>query len=254
MTVIEHRILICEDDAFQANRLKEMVTNAAIMAKDVNVELNVAKVITKYDDAVKWINTMQFKSGIYFLDIELSSKVYKAGFNLAEQIKAIDTEAIIVFITSHEELALETFVRRIEPIDYIVKQVDETYMQRRITETLELIVNRLKERKYTQAMMFKYSSGRRIFTINMDDIYCISTTIHAHKLELISRNGRASFTGVIKQIEQEYDDLTKISQSCLVNFKNVSQVDYKKMKLIFPSGREEYFSRRFARVIKEKMK
>lgn len=251
---MEHKILICEDNLFQAQKLEAMVNNGIIMVNDLGESFLVEDAVSSYSQAIELVRKKKIQAGIYFLDVQLSSRIDQTGLDLAEQIKKYDSRAIFVFVTSHEEMALETYVRRIEPVDYIIKCADSVYMQRRITETLELASRRFKVQKHLESETFSCTSGRRQITINIDDVLCIVTTTHAHKLKLISKNGMATFTGSIRQVAEDYKFLTKISQSCLVNFANVSEVDYRNMVVLFSTGRQEFFSRRFVKNIKSKFR
>ncbi|BCD39284.1 LytTR family transcriptional regulator DNA-binding domain-containing protein [Lactobacillus helveticus] len=49
-------------------------------------------------------------------------------------------------------------------------------------------------------------------------------------------DGTAEFAGDIKNVDQQNDFLKKVSQSYLVNSKNIAEINLKKKEIIFPNG------------------
>ncbi|WP_155859241.1 LytTR family transcriptional regulator DNA-binding domain-containing protein [Lactobacillus equicursoris] len=52
--------------------------------------------------------------------------------------------------------------------------------------------------------------------------YYITTTQFPHKLELVTRGTRAEFVGNLMQVLEKTDFLVQVSQSLLVNSKNIT--------------------------------
>ena len=69
-----------------------------------------------------------------FLDLELGDE---NGFDIAEQIVLMNNDAIIIFVTSHENLVYEAF--RFRPLGYIVKD----RFDREFTRMMVKIVDKL---------------------------------------------------------------------------------------------------------------
>lgn len=188
--------------------------------------------------------------GIYFLDIELSQeKNAMNGIDLAEQVKQLDPRAQIIFVTAYNEYMEMTFERRIGAVDYINKS--NPNLQNRLNETLQDTVRRISKENYSKKMTFSYRLGRIIKNINIDDIYYISTTKAPHKLKLVKNDGTAEFAGDIKSVDKQNEFLTKVSQSYLVNPKNIVQINLKKKEITLSNGDAIKFSRRFTHVMKD---
>ena len=85
----------------------------------------------------------QTKRNIYFLDVELKHPEYD-GFLLGREIRKIDPNGTIVYITSFKDLAYKTFQYHIEAFDYIVKDTQEQ-LHTSISECLQSIIQRLKD-------------------------------------------------------------------------------------------------------------
>ena len=69
--------------------------------------------------------------------------------------------------------------------------------------------------------------------------YYIATTQFPHKLELVSRGTRAEFVGNLTQLLEKTDFLVQVSQSLLVNPKNITEVDLKKKTILLENGKFE---------------
>lgn len=67
--------------------------------------------------------------------------------------------------------------------------------------------------------------------------YYIATTQFPHKLELVTRGTRAEFVGNLTQVLEKTDFLVQVSQSLLVNPKNITEVDLKKRTILLENGK-----------------
>lgn len=132
-----HPILVCDDNVTQANKLTMAASHGAIITKEDNNGFELALTAYGYKQALDWVITNQPKAGIYFLDIELEGGTKKhTGLDLALKIKEVDQEAMIVFVTTHEEMAILTFERQIGPLDYITKSTNDEQFQQRVTNCM----------------------------------------------------------------------------------------------------------------------
>lgn len=164
-----------------------------IISDNYDIVFDIASA-NNFVNAKKYLEVNSYDGGIYFLDIELGREIGKNnGFDLAGLIKKQDKKAQIIFITTHTDLSLISFERRLGPIDYIVKPKNEdeyTQFQQRVVETVEIAISNLKNFDFVQKMTFHYKVGRQIRNVNIDDIIYIATTGTPHKLEIVKTNGR----------------------------------------------------------------
>nr|WP_258562055.1 LytTR family DNA-binding domain-containing protein [Lactobacillus johnsonii] len=220
--IYEHNMAITKDKA------------EGIISDNYDIVFDIASA-NNFVNAKKYLEVNSYDGGIYFLDIELGREIGKNnGFDLAGLIKKQDKKAQIIFITTHADLSLISFERRLGPIDYIVKPKNEdeyTQFQQRVVETVEIAISNLKNFDFVQKMTFHYKVGRQIRNVNIDDIIYIATTGTPHKLEIVKTNGRGQFFGSISKYAKENSSLVKISQSCLVNPNNIELIDLKKYKV-----------------------
>lgn len=239
-------VFICDDEPRQITIIDQILGKAEdILANNNEIRFRTS-FATNFEDAVKYFDQNKDEGGIYFLDIELGTdKNQNNGFDLAEIIKKQDDRAQIIFITTHDDMSLITFQRRLGPVDYIVKPRSESEVrdfQVRLVKTIDISLDHLRKFNYMKKMTFSYRIGRLVQNINVDDIIYITTTSTPHKLLLVELNGQAQFLGTISKYANSNAMLVQISQSCLVNPKNIKAIDLKNCRVQFVNGNVAYFS------------
>lgn len=241
---MKYSVFICDDDQRQVEQIAKIVSmSEEILSDEEKINFQIASA-NNYQDAVTYLNQNQINGGIYFLDIELGKDTQTdTGFDLAAMIKKQDERAQVIFITSHADLSIITYQRRLGPIDYIVKTPDLDKLKQRIVKTIEVAIYNLHKFNYMKEMTFSYKVGRRVFNVNLDDVIYISTTSIPHKLLLIEKNGTAQFLGSINQYAKENPMLEKIDQSCVANPKNIKAIDLHNHRVMFVNGDVEDYSR-----------
>lgn len=239
----EYKIVICDDDLKQAVNLSLKVGIAFAMAPvdDHDLEYEVGKLATQYQEVLDYLDENSLDGGIYFLDIELDNS--HNGVDLAAEIKKRDERAQIIFVTAYSEYMPMTFERRIGAVDYINK--NDIDLQARLNETVRDTLMRLGKSNLSKELTFSYRFGRQINNINVEDVIYIHTTQAAHKLLLVAANKQSEFVGDIKTVDAENNFLSKISQSCLINPRNVATINLRKRTVTMANGESLNFSRRF---------
>lgn len=248
---MEYQVFICDDDQEQIDLTSKTLGGAeVILSDDEDIRFNINSA-TNYQDAVRFIKEHQFDGGIYFLDVELGKDVNdENGFDIAELIKSRDERAQIIFVTSHADLSIITYRRRLGPVDYIVKTDDFDEFKKRVVKTMEVAIYQISKFNYMKKMTFSYKIGHLEKNINIDKVMYITTTPTPHKLLLIKDSGQSQFMGSINEYDQNNPLLEKISQSCLANPKNIALIDFKNRLVTFKNGDVMEFSR----PMKKKMK
>ena len=249
---MEHPVFICDDDSEQINQTTKILGLAEmILSDEEEVRFNIASAKT-YQGAVNFLQNNQFDGGLYFLDVELGKEVNdENGFDLADFIKKNDERAQIIFVTSHADLSIITYRRRLGPVDYIVKTDKFNEYKKRVIKTVEIALYQLTKMNYLKEMTFSYRIGSRIINVDLKSVMYITTTLTPHKLLLVRNNGEAQFIGSINEYANNNPMLEKISQSCLANPQNIEEIDLKNRLVTFKNGDVEEFSRPSTKKIKE---
>lgn len=243
-------ILVCDDDLLQAQALAKAIKLAGeFLAEDYGQSVSVSAMGFP-QEALAYSADRQVQQGIYFLDIEFA-KSEMDGLDLAEKLLHSDPQGQVIFVTTHSELALQTFQRRIGTLDYIVKNADLDSLQERVVATLRLAMEKSTQLNLIKKQTFTYKVGRQLRNINTDDVYYVATMPFPHKLQLVAKNLRAEFVGNLKQLDQECDFLLKISQSCLVNPKNIAEIDLRARTISLVDGERLKYARSCSRQLRQ---
>lgn len=249
----EFPVFICDDDPKQIDQIKNFLIAAEVMITDQDVKFTSSSA-SSFKAGLEYVGSHKLEGGIYFLDIELEDgEENESGFDLAEVIKKYDEKAQIIFVTSHADLSLITFKRRLGPVDYIVKTDDIEELRKRVVATLEVAIDNIEKYDYRKEMSFTYTIGRRIINIELPNVVYITTTPTPHKLLLIMTNGEAQFMGSIKKYSDDNPHLVRISQSCLANPRNITSVDFARKKAYFKNGDIQRLSRQFIPELRQAM-
>ena len=131
------RFIICEDNKDFLNRLSTII-NKVMMP--YNFEYKVNK-FTEYNKEVEEIIKRKHEQKVYVLDIELAEV---SGLEIASEIREIDRESTIIFVTCHTECRNDIFYSRLLALDYIPK---DKLWSSRFEETIDYIVKDLNKKR-----------------------------------------------------------------------------------------------------------
>lgn len=220
-------IFLCDDDSSILLRYRRFIENSIIIN---DYDMRVVISTTDSQDILLYLEKQQLTNSLFFLDIDLAQSM--TGIDLAQKIRKKDAFAQIVFVTSHQEFALETLKRQIAPLNYIVKGSDDEK---------KLIENILKESyehtyidQYQNNKYVSFSVGSQFININVESIYFLETSVVPHKLVLYGKDIMYEFYGKMNELEESYPDLIRIHKSFLVNIKQIKSIDFKNRLIMFP--------------------
>ena len=109
-------VLIVEDEALSARRLKAMIT-------EIDPALHVVAIKESVHDTVEWLRT-HVAPELLLLDIELTDG---KSFEIFEQV---DIKSPVIFVTAYDEYAIKAF--KVNSIDYLLKPVKQEELARSI--------------------------------------------------------------------------------------------------------------------------
>lgn len=167
------------------------------------------------------------------LDIELGKDVN--GIDIAEMIRREANFAEIIFITAYNEYLPYTISRRIEPLDYISKSDSITSITERLQKDIDEAYSRYQsflDVPQKQYETFVYEPLRGVKRqINLEDLFYVeSIKYKSRRLRIVGKNLRVEYSGTLNQIKKK--QLIRISQSAIINPKNVIEFD-KKNRIVF---------------------
>ena len=143
-----------------------------------------------------------------FLDLELGDE---NGFDIAEQIVLMNNDAIIIFVTSHENLVYEAF--RFRPLGYIVKD----RFDREFTRMMVKIVDKLiKMRQVIELGGEKFYVDRVVSIATQKRKICVKSL----KGEILLAD---SYSKHVAELEKY--GFVQSSKGVLINMKYIKCID-----------------------------
>lgn len=240
-------IILCDDDIMLITHYKQIIKNL-IMINDYDMEL--VLVTTDPHDVLLYHHKANLTNCLFFLDIDLGKNL--TGIDVVQLLRKENEFAKIVFITSHQELALETLRRQIAPWDYIVK--DGKTEKQQIENILKICNEQTVINHKSNLRHVSFAIGSRNFKIDLASIYFLETSVTPHKVILYGENMMYEFYGKMNELEKEYPELLRVHRSFLINTNQIRSVDFKTRRIVFP---EEYtcdFSISKTKVLKMNLK
>ena len=159
----------------------------------------------------------KFRPHIYILDIVMPMV---NGIQVARELKWNQPDAQIIFATSEESFALESF--DVNPVNYIVKPVK----REKLFETLHLAIKRIHLEE-EHAVTIKVKGGYH--TLHLDDIMYLDYRNHVVTYHLLSGEAiststlRIGFAEYLMQNHEE-DDIVLCHESVAVNIKSIDKL------------------------------
>lgn len=241
-------IFICEDDSRQLEQITQIIKQYCAIYQG---RFESALATSNSAELLEYINEYNIQGGTYYLDIDLGQEMN--GIDLADKIRTIDVTGKFTFITTHEEMAPLTLKRKIETFDFIAKYSND-YLKKQLMTNLELVYNRfIQQQKRKAITVVRFKVGNICYKLPIDDVVYITTSDKPHRLTLYTKRGKHEFYGKISDYEEKCLELTKVSQSTLVNFDYVDMFRVDKRMIVFTNGLHVECSKRYVMEIKNKM-
>ncbi|MFO3689348.1 quorum-sensing response regulator AgrA [Staphylococcus felis] len=230
------KILICEDDPKQRERMQQIIENY-IMIEEKPMEVEIAT-----NDPYEILEAAKNMSdiGCYFLDIQLESDIN--GIKLGSEIRKHDPVGNIIFVTSHSELTYLTFVYKVAALDFIFKD-DPDELQTRIIDCLETALKRLDLlTKDNTIETLELKRGSSSVYVNYDEVMFFESSPKSHRLIAHLDNRQIEFYGNLKKLAQLDDRFVRCHNSFVLNRHNISHVDSKERIAYFKNDEYCYVS------------
>ncbi|PNZ71602.1 DNA-binding response regulator [Macrococcoides caseolyticum] len=239
-------IFICDDDTNYLNKIKTIIEHYSLFHEG---QFIIKKATTSLLDFLEYIETNEIINGIYFLDMDFKYDIN--GIDLALKIKRMDAYAKIVFVSSYHNYATLTLKNKIEAVDYINKSQDIDTLQEEVISCLKYCYNSIINQKKYSKSVFKFSINSNTYFIEIQDIIFIENSKIPHVLTLVTKSSRYQFYDKISRIDKEYEGLYKISRSCLVNPKNIKEINFLKREVYLKENFTKKFSLSKSKMLRE---
>lgn len=116
------KILIIEDEALAAERLKNMILK-------ILPEASISGILSSVEEGIEWFKDYP-QPDLILADIQLADGL---SFSIFKQF---DIQSYIIFVTAYDEYAIEAF--KLNSIDYLLKPIESQKLQKSIEKFLRL--------------------------------------------------------------------------------------------------------------------
>lgn len=217
------KFIICEDNLDTLERTSQTVTKSMMK---YDIEYKVYK-FPKYTNELKKLINENGNVKIYILDVELPGI---SGLEIASEIREDDDDSIIIFATAHPDYRDDIFYSRLSAIDYIPKQ--QLY-QERLQNTIEYVIDK-KYKNKSISIISKHNHCKILYK----EINYIEKCQMQNKciIHLVDGETKEVITSITKMKEQLGNTFFQTHKSCLVNLKNIKNIDYSKCIITFQNG------------------
>ena len=203
-------IAICDDDVTTTGNLETILYKIA-KKNFVRIEAEVFWDGRQLAEAVEKGECFD----MVFLDIEMGAE---DGITAAHRIRKIDKNALIIYVTSHENYMQESF--EVRPFRFLVKPVGE--------KDLEVCFQKAYEEICSNDSYFRYSYQRLNHKVLIRDILYFESS--RRKIHIVTEKESFELYGKLNEIEESLkaskSAFLRVHQSFLVNYKHVDGLGY----------------------------
>lgn len=201
-------IAICEDSIEMLGKLETLV----YACYDGDSSQFVCDTFLSGEEMLQTIERENIRYQIYILDIEMKEI---NGLKVAALIRKTDQNAIIIFVTSHNELMQEAF--DVLAFHYLIKPINEEKTKQVILRAIEA----QKVRKNT----FHYKVSKKINTLYYEQIEYFES--YKRKIYIHLTDGVEEYYGTLKEVSNQVGltNFIQVHNSYIVNVDYIKFAD-----------------------------
>lgn len=199
------RIAIVEDEELYAKELTEFLHRYEREEGEV-FEISV------FADGDQIVERYRSQFDLILMDIEMK---LMDGMTAAEEIRRVDSEVVIIFITNMTQYAIRGYA--VDALDYILKPVSYFAFSQRLSRA----IGRMKKRE-SAVIMVNIKGG--VTRLNVSNIFYVESQGHTLILHTILGNYETS--GTMKEMEQKLEGMNfcRGNKGYLINLQHVDGV------------------------------
>lgn len=199
------RIAIVEDETLYAEQLKSYL-------KRYEEEQGQTFSIRIFSDGDEIVHKYRSDFDIILMDVEMK---FMDGMTAAEEIRRVDTEVVIIFITNMAQYAIRGYA--VDALDYVLKPV--SYFA--FSERLKRAIERMRRRE-SKCIMVNIKGGT--VRLNIANIFYVDS--EGHTLILHTILGNYETTGTMREMEEKLRGMNfcRGNKGYLINLQHVDGV------------------------------
>ena len=199
-------LAIVEDEDSYAQQLTEFVTR---FQKESGNTFR----ITRFKDGDEITNGYRGQFDVILMDIEMK---LMDGMTAAEEIRKLDQEVVIMFITNMTNYAIRGY--QVDALDYVLKPV--SYFA--FSQKLDRAISRIKK---SSSNIISIDIGTGIKKLDIDNIFYVES--EGHNLNFYTSAGEFTIRARLSDFEQQLSpyNFFRSNKGYLVNLKYVDGVE-----------------------------
>ena len=201
------KIAICDDDEKVTSQLESIIGNES---KQLGLHFEI-DIFFDGKELIQHRETQQMDYDLVFLDIEMKDM---DGMETAYQIRKKNQVALIIFVTSHTNYAIDAY--SVHPFQFIVKPIDEKIVCNYFRQAYEVIT--------AGEFYYEYKYNKEYYRILVNDIMYFES--EKRMIHIYLKDGtRKQYYDKLNLIQEKFKDskadFWRVHQSILVNSKYV---------------------------------
>lgn len=199
------KIAVVEDEHTYAMQLQEYL-------HQYEKECGEVFEITTFLDGDEIVSKYKSQFDIILMDIEMK---FMDGMSAAEEIRKVDAEVIIIFVTNASQYAIRGYA--VDALDYVLKPVSYFAFSQRIGRA----IGRIKKR-VSKTISVNIRGG--VMKVDVADVYYIES--RGHTLLFYLPSGIHEAVGTMKELEEELKayNFFRGNKGYLINLAHVEKV------------------------------
>ena len=199
------KIAIVEDEVLYAGQLQEYL-------KKYEEEYRETFEISVFQDGDQIVHHYKAEYDVILMDVEMR---FMDGMSAAEEIRKMDTEVVIIFITNMPQYAVRGY--EVDALDYVLKPITYFAFAQRLNRAIERI------KKRTKRVISVNIKGSQI-RMPIESVYYIES--QGHTLIFHGVNGEVEAPGTMKEIQEKLRDehFFRGNKGYLINLAHVDRV------------------------------
>jgi DNA-binding LytR/AlgR family response regulator len=176
------RIAIVEDEPSYQEQLVEFLRKFE-QDRGENIEIKI------FSDGDEIVENYKAQFDIILMDVQMQ---FMDGMSAAEEIRKVDSEVVIIFITNMAQYAIKGY--EVDALDYVLKPISYFPFSQRLNRAID----RMKKRESHYITILLKGGVKRL---KISDIYYVES--QGHKLIFCTKEGEYIASGTMKELEKE---------------------------------------------------
>ena len=212
------KVAICDDDE-SVNQNMENILEEYAHEHEIKLEFGM---FYNGEHFAQYMNKNGERFDIIFLDIEMKGI---NGIETARRIREIDKKTLIIYVTSHENYALEAY--EVHPFHFLVKPLNKEAVQKCFEQAYTFIA--------PEERFFEYKFNKVVYQLPIKNIMYFKSkrrTIEIHMINDVVKIYYGKLDETQKILGKSDNEFWRIHQSFLVNADYVYRKAYDYVELI----------------------